>query len=70
MSKKFEYETKEIITGIETDFMYRTINGDLGGLTLKITTTYNNENTSFVISYEKGKSLKLGDTIKITRKLI
>lgn len=64
---KWEDKTEEIIVGIEAEQMSPIKGGEIEVMTLKITT---NNGHSFILAYNQGVKMKIGDKISIEKKLV
>jgi len=65
---KWKDKTEEIIVGIEAEQISHIMGGEIEVMTLRITT--NNHGYSFVLPYNEGVKLKIGDKISVEKKLV
>jgi hypothetical protein len=65
---KWKEKSEEIIVGIEAEQMSTLVGGGIEVMTLRITT--NNHGYSFILPYNEGIKLKIGDIISIEKKLV
>jgi len=69
-NEKLEFETENVITGINVEQTQIFVGGKHLPISLRITVSNFGVDESFVIPYETGKNLKIMDKIKVNRRLI